>query len=133
MWVHGDLIPGNLLVNRGRLSAVIGWGGLNAGDPACDLQPAWNIFAGHSRKLFLSELGADDDACLRGRGWTLFQAITGLYYWDTNPGMIRQAHTRLHRSSSARDASPHTALDSRSAPVPAHAAGKAQGLPFPRR
>ena len=79
MWVHGDLLPGNLLVNHGLLSAVIDWGGLNAGDPACDLQPAWNILAGHSRKLFLSELGADDDACLRGRGWTLFQAITGLY------------------------------------------------------
>jgi len=86
VWVHGDLIPGNLLVNHGRLSAVIDWGALNAGDPACDLQPGWNLFAGHSRTLFLSELGADDDACLRGRGWTLYQAITGLYYWDTNPG-----------------------------------------------
>src|ERR1035441_7976986 len=53
--VHGDLLPGNLLVNHGRLSAVIDWGALNAGDPACDLQPAWNIFTGHSRKLFLSE------------------------------------------------------------------------------
>ena len=42
-------------------------------------------FAGHSRKLFLSGLGADD-ACLRGRDWTLHQAITGLYYWGTNPG-----------------------------------------------
>ncbi len=80
MWVHGDLIPGNLLVNHGRLSAVIDWGALNAGDPACDLQPAWNLFAGPSRKQFLSELGAGDDACLRGRGWTLYQAITGLYY-----------------------------------------------------
>ena len=95
VWLHGDLLPGNLLVNHGRLSAVIDWGALNAGDPACDLQPAWNIFAGPSRKLFLSELGADDDACLRGRGWTLYQAITGLYYWDTNPGMIRQASHAL--------------------------------------
>ena len=95
VWVHGDLIPGNLLVNDGRLSAVIDWGALNAGDPACDLQPGWNIFAGDSRELFLSELGADDDARLRGRGWTLFQAVTGLYYWGTNPGMTRQASHAL--------------------------------------
>jgi aminoglycoside phosphotransferase (APT) family kinase protein len=95
VWVHGDLLPGNLLVNHGRLAAVIDWGGLNAGDPACDLQPAWNIFAGQSRELFLSELGADGDARLRGRGWTLFQAITGLYFWGTNPGMIRQASHAL--------------------------------------
>jgi aminoglycoside phosphotransferase (APT) family kinase protein len=40
VWVHGDLLPGNLLVVEGRLSAVIDFGGLNVGDPACDLQPA---------------------------------------------------------------------------------------------
>ena len=49
VWVHGDLLPGNLLVVDGRLSAVIDFGGLNVGDPACDLQPAWNVFAGDSR------------------------------------------------------------------------------------
>ena len=43
--MHGDLLPGNLLVVDGRLSAVIDFGGLNVGDPACDLQPAWNVFA----------------------------------------------------------------------------------------
>ncbi|MDT0347524.1 aminoglycoside phosphotransferase family protein [Streptomyces litchfieldiae] len=96
VWVHGDLLPGNLLVDRGRLSAVIDWGGLNVGDPACDLQPAWNIFAGRSREAFLSELGVDTGAYLRGRGWTLYQAITGLnYYWDTNPGMVRQVSHAL--------------------------------------
>ncbi len=42
--MHGDLLPGNLLVGNGRLSAVIDFGGLNVGDPACNLQPAW--FAG---------------------------------------------------------------------------------------
>jgi aminoglycoside phosphotransferase (APT) family kinase protein len=34
VWVHGDLLPGNLLVVDGRLSAVIDFGGLNVGDPA---------------------------------------------------------------------------------------------------
>ena len=67
------------------------------GQPADGYPFTWSVyqFAGHSRKMFLSELGADDDAYLRGRGWTLYQAITGLYYWDTNPGMIRQASHAL--------------------------------------
>jgi aminoglycoside phosphotransferase (APT) family kinase protein len=96
VWVHGDLLPGNLLVVEGRLSAVIDFGGLNVGDPACDLQPAWNVFTGESRKRFREELQVDDAAWLRGRGWALFQALTALaYYWHTNPGMIHQAKNAL--------------------------------------
>lgn len=92
VWVHGDLLPGNLLVVDGRLSAVIDFGGLNVGDPACDLQPAWNVFAGDSRQRFRAELAVDDASWLRGRGWALSQAVVALpYYWDTNPGMVRQA------------------------------------------
>jgi aminoglycoside phosphotransferase (APT) family kinase protein len=96
VWVHGDLLPGNLLVVDGRLSAVIDFGALNVGDPACDLQPAWNVFAGVSRKRFRAELEVDDASWLRGRGWALYQAVAALpYYWDTNPGMIRQASHAL--------------------------------------
>jgi len=96
VWVHGDLLPGNLLVVAGRLSAVIDFGGLNVGDPSCDLQPAWNVFAGKSRDRFRDELAVDEAAWLRGRGWALAQAITALpYYWDTNPGMVQQASHAL--------------------------------------
>ncbi len=96
VWVHGDLLPGNLLVVDGRLSAVIDFGGLNVGDPACDLQPAWNVFAGESRLRFRSELAVDEASWVRGRGWALAQAVWALpYYWDTNPGMIRQASHAL--------------------------------------
>jgi aminoglycoside phosphotransferase (APT) family kinase protein len=96
VWVHGDLLPGNLLVTGGRLSAVIDWGCLGVGDPACDLQPAWNVFAGESRARYREELEADDASWLRGRGWSLFQAVVALpYYWETNPGMIRQASHAL--------------------------------------
>ena len=92
VWVHGDLLPGNLLFVDGRLSAVIDFGCLNVGDPACDLQPAWNVFAGDSRTRYRIELQVDDASWLRGRGWALCQAVVALpYYWDTNPGMIRQA------------------------------------------
>jgi aminoglycoside phosphotransferase (APT) family kinase protein len=96
VWVHGDLLPGNMLVVDGRLSAVIDFGGLNVGDPACDLQPAWNMFAGESRRRFLDELEVDEASWLRGRGWALYQAVSALpYYWHTNPGMIRQASHAL--------------------------------------
>ena len=96
VWVHGDLLPGNLLVVDGRLSAVIDFGGLNVGDPACDLQPAWNVFAGDSRLRFRAELEVDEASWLRGRGWAFYQAVSALaYYWDTNPGMIRQASHAL--------------------------------------
>jgi aminoglycoside phosphotransferase (APT) family kinase protein len=90
VWVHGDLQPGNLLVAGGRLSAVIDFGGLNLGDPACDLQPAWNMFTGDSRQRFRAELRADDASWLRSRGWAL-QAVAGInYYWDTSPRIVRQ-------------------------------------------
>jgi aminoglycoside phosphotransferase (APT) family kinase protein len=96
VWIHGDLLPGNLLVVDGRLSAVIDWGALNVGDPACDLQPAWNVFAGASRARFRAELDVDEASWLRGRGWALAQAVWALpYYWETNPGMIRQASHAL--------------------------------------
>ena len=96
VWVHGDLLPGNLLVVDGCLSAVIDFGCLNVGDPACDLQPAWNVFAGDSLLRYRAELQVDDASWLRGRGWALCQAVSALpYYWDTNPGMIRQASHAL--------------------------------------
>ena len=96
VWVHGDLLPGNLLVVDGHLSGVIDFGCLNVGDPACDLQPAWNVFADDNRARYRAELQADDASWLRGRGWALFQAVVALpYYWDTNPGMVRQASNAL--------------------------------------
>ena len=96
VWLHGDLLPGNLLVVGGRLSAVIDFGALGVGDPACDLQPAWNVFAGVSRERFRAELDVDEASWLRGRGWALYQAVMALpYYWDTNPGMVRQARHAL--------------------------------------
>lgn len=92
VWVHGDLLPGNLLVVDGGLSAVIDYGGLNVGDPACDLQPAWNLFPAASRRTFFAELQVDDAMRVRGRGWALSQALIALpYYWETNAGIVTQA------------------------------------------
>ena len=92
VWVHGDLLPGNLIVSGGRLSAVIDWGCLAVGDPATDLLPAWNVFSGSSRTTFRAAIEPDEAAWARGRGWALSQALLALpYYWTTNPGMVRRA------------------------------------------
>lgn len=92
---HGDLFPGNLLARQGRLSAVIDFGGLGVGDPACDLIPAWNLFSGQARDVFRAALPADDATWARGRGWALSIALIALpYYQHTNPVIVADAsHT----------------------------------------
>ena len=89
VWLHGDLQSGNLLTVRGRLSAVIDFGGLGVGDPACDVMPAWTLFSGESRDIFRAALRVDDATWARGRGWALSTALIALpYYLHTNPAIV---------------------------------------------
>jgi RimJ/RimL family protein N-acetyltransferase len=92
VWVHGDLSPGNLLIQHGRLSAVIDFGILGVGDPACDLIIAWNLLPAHMRNAFRNALALDDSTWERGRGWALSNALIALpYYKDTNPVLANNA------------------------------------------
>jgi aminoglycoside phosphotransferase (APT) family kinase protein len=75
VWVHGDVSAGNLLVQAGRLSAVIDFGQLGVGDPACDLAIAWTFFDGASRQAFCDALPLDDATWARGRGWALWKVL----------------------------------------------------------
>jgi aminoglycoside phosphotransferase (APT) family kinase protein len=85
-WIHGDLIPTNLLVQNGRLNAVIDFGGLGVGDPACDLLVAWTFLSNETRDIYRSILGVDEATWTRGRGWALsFGLIAFEYYQETNP------------------------------------------------
>ncbi len=78
VWIHGDFSIGNLLVHDGKLSAVIDFGGVAVGDPACDLVIAWTYLSGRARDIFMQErnLGMDLDAdtWLRARAWALWKA-----------------------------------------------------------
>ena len=97
VWIHADLMPGNLLLRDGRLAAVIDLGAVCAGDPAVDLMPAWNLFGPDARTVYRRELGADDAMWARGRGWAIVQAIGALpYYVDTNPVMAETSRRTLH-------------------------------------
>jgi aminoglycoside phosphotransferase (APT) family kinase protein len=75
VWVHGDVSSGNLLVKNGRLSAVIDFGQLTIGDPACDLVIAWTLFRGESREAFRARLRLDAGTWARGRAWALWKAL----------------------------------------------------------
>jgi aminoglycoside phosphotransferase (APT) family kinase protein len=94
-WLHGDLLAANLLAQHGRLSAVIDFGCLGVGDPACDVMVAWTCLSAETRDVFRAALPLDDATWARGRGWALSFGLIALpYYRSTNPvlsGIARYA------------------------------------------
>ncbi|QEV22239.1 aminoglycoside phosphotransferase family protein [Streptomyces alboniger] len=108
VWVHGDLQPGNVLVDRGRLSAVIDFECMGVGDPAVDLISAWYLMDAEAHKAFRAALGpgTDDAMWARGRGWALTIALNELrYYRETNPVMADIARRVLSRLTEGRTGS----------------------------
>ncbi|MFJ4713672.1 aminoglycoside phosphotransferase family protein [Streptomyces sp. NPDC088785] len=100
VWVHGDLEPGNLLVDAdsGRLAAVIDFGCTGVGDPAVDLIVAWYVLDDGLRDTFRAAVGCDDAAWTRGRGWALSIAALELsYYRGRNAFMADNAARVLGR------------------------------------
>jgi aminoglycoside phosphotransferase (APT) family kinase protein len=96
VWIHGDLMPANLLVVDGALTGVIDWEISGRGDPACDLMVAWNLLSAAGRARFRAELGIDDATWERGRGWALWTGLAALpYYKETNPVLAENARYRL--------------------------------------
>jgi aminoglycoside phosphotransferase (APT) family kinase protein len=86
VWVHADLFPMNLIVQQRRLAAVIDFGGLGVGDPACDMLPAWAWLTASTRDLFRIEANVDDATWTRGRGWGLALGLGAVkVYQVTNP------------------------------------------------
>lgn len=97
VWIHGDLDSRNLLVEHGLLAAVIDFGCLGIGDPACDVMVAWKVLSADTRDVFRAELSVDEATWARGRGWALSQALNALAYYtlDTNPVLVREAERWL--------------------------------------
>jgi aminoglycoside phosphotransferase (APT) family kinase protein len=86
VWVHADLHPANLLSRHGRLAAVLDFGGLGIGDPACDMLPAWTLLTASTRDVFRAQAQVDDATWRRGRGWGLYFGLGALHvYRVTNP------------------------------------------------
>ena len=108
VWIHGDLMPGNLLIDEaGRLSAVIDFGCLGVGDPACDLMAAWTLFSGESREVFRAALSIDDATWARGRGWALSWALIYIpYYLNSNPAGVSTARHTINEVLTDRVTAP---------------------------
>lgn len=96
VWFHGDFHTGNLLTVDGRLSAVIDFGGLGIGDPACDLMIAFTLMSSSSRAAFRAALGVNDATWARGRGWALSTALSAYTHYATvNPRVAAQATRQI--------------------------------------
>src|SRR5712691_10574770 len=86
VWLHGDLHAANLLARHGRLSAVIDFGCMGVGDPACNVMVAWTYLSAETRDTFRAAMPLDDTTWARGRGWALSFGLIALpYYETTNP------------------------------------------------
>ncbi len=104
LWVHGDLHPLNVLVREHRLIAVIDWGDITAGDPACDLAIAWLGFstadAATLRTTYDAAVGhsLDLDALWRrGRAWALHLTLVLLDSSDDHPRLAAVGRHGLAR------------------------------------
>ena len=96
VWFHGDFHTGNLLTEDGRISAVIDFGELGIGDPACDLTIAFTLMSARSRAVFRAALGVDDATWTRGRGWALTTGLNAYTsYAAVNPRVAAQTARQI--------------------------------------
>jgi len=95
---HGDLIPGNVLVDGGRLAGVLDVGGLGPADPALDLVGGWHLLEAAPRHVLREQLGSDDIEWERGKAWAFEQAMgAAWYYVDSNEHMTRMGQRTIAR------------------------------------
>jgi len=96
VWIHGDLQPGNLITEGGRLVAVVDFGALGVGDPAPDLAPALWTFTGTARQTYRELIGYDDATWRRACGWALAPSLSGVdYYRHSFPRMAEHGRRMI--------------------------------------
>ncbi|MBI9114203.1 aminoglycoside phosphotransferase family protein [Sanguibacter suaedae] len=96
LWLHGDLHPFNIIVDDSplpRLRAVVDFGDMTSGDPACDLAAAWLVLDPEGRETFRHTVdaarGPGEDAWRRARGWALVMSTSMLADSDDDPVFAR--------------------------------------------
>ncbi len=103
-WVHGDLHPGNVLVEEGELVGVLDFNDLNAGDPATDLSACWLFFEPEHVDVALDAYGGLDDALrARSRGWVALFALLYLSIGrEGHAGFTEVGRAALRRLDASR-------------------------------
>jgi aminoglycoside phosphotransferase (APT) family kinase protein len=104
LWLHGDMHPLNVLVHDDRLVAVIDFGDITAGDPACDLVVAWMALPVAHHATFRAALGpyaqgsGGDALWRRGRGWAVSIAVSILSSAGSDPTFRALGEATLSRA-----------------------------------
>lgn len=98
-WIHGDLHPRNVLVQKGKITGIIDWGDICSGDRATDFASVWMLFSERSaRQRAIIEYGADLETIQRAKGWAVLFALmfldTGI---QNHPGHAAIGHATLQR------------------------------------
>jgi aminoglycoside phosphotransferase (APT) family kinase protein len=102
VWIHGDLHPGNLIVDGERLVGIIDFGDVTGGDPAYDLAVAWLAFDERGRERFVGATGDryDRSTWLRARAWAAAVAVLLLMHSDDEPDYAALGRSALDEVAS---------------------------------
>ena len=87
VWIHGDLHPANLVAQGSRLTGIIDFGDVTAGDPAYDLAVAWLAFDEDGRERFVAATNGRYDRAtwVRAHAWAAAVALMLLAHSDDEP------------------------------------------------
>ncbi len=75
VFVHGDFVPTNILVQENSSIAIIDFGILGVGDPSCDLTMYWTHFGKDAKEIFKKSIGLDDKYYVKGAGWVIWKQL----------------------------------------------------------
>lgn len=102
VWCHGDLHPGNYILDSSdQLAGIIDFGDITSGDPAVDLTVAWLSFTRVGRDSFftayLSEcdprISSDPGLIERAKGWVISTFVSSVLTSElSTPDFVDTAH-----------------------------------------
>jgi aminoglycoside phosphotransferase (APT) family kinase protein len=76
-WLHGDLHPGNILVENGIITGIIDWGDITSGDIATDLASIWMLFGDrNARQSAIASYSMSEQTLQRAKGWAIYFGVT---------------------------------------------------------
>ncbi|MBP6870295.1 aminoglycoside phosphotransferase family protein [Candidatus Babeliales bacterium] len=78
VWIHGDMSPSNIIIEKKQLKAVIDFSGIAVGEPSCDLVMAWTFFDEASKQIFKENLDYEENIWEVARAWALWKSLITL-------------------------------------------------------